>query len=219
MRYLLPAIFVACVVAVALGFGGEAMAGPDEAWAALQRGGMVVIMRHASAPGPEQGHEGDPSGFMLEDCSTQRNLDAYGRSQATALGAEMRAHHVVFTRVMSSPWCRAKDTATLMNLGPPVEINKFLFNVGDIAAQRANKGKGMPPRMIAIRRIHGMIRNWEGPGNLMLVSHGRTVAAVVYGPRSLSPEQAEPIVLEPSEDSQTGFREIGTLPPPGGSHN
>ena len=52
---------------------------------------------------------------------------------------------------------------------------------------------------------------------MMLVSHGRTVAFVVYGPHSKSPEQAEPIVLEPTEDSRTGFREIGTIPPPGGS--
>jgi hypothetical protein len=70
-------------------------------------------------------------------------------------------------------------------------------------------------RMIAIRRIHGIIRSWEGPGNLMLVSHGRTVAAVVYGRNVRSPEQAEPIVLEPSDDNRTGFREIGTIPPPG----
>jgi hypothetical protein len=195
------------------------MAGEAEAWAALQKGGMVVVMRHASAPGPEQGREGDPSGFVLEDCATQRNLSAHGREQATRLGEEMRAHHVVFTRVVSSPWCRAKDTATLMNLGPEIEYSRFLYNVGERTGGAGAVNKSMPPRGVAIMHIHGMIRSWEGPGNLMIVSHGRTLAALLYGPHSQSPEQAGVHVLQPMPDSKTGFREVGSIPPPGGSHN
>ena len=216
MRYLLPAI----VVAVALCVCRDAFAGEAEAWAALQKGGMVVVMRHASAPGPEQGREGDPSGFVLEDCATQRNLSEHGRQQAIALGEAMRAHHVVFTRVMSSPWCRAKDTATLMNLGPPIEFNRFLYNIGEHAAGTgaARTNQSMPGVGIAIKHIHGIIRSWEGPGNLMLVSHGRTLAAVLYGPHSLSPEQAGAHVLEPM-NNEKGFRDVGSIPPPGGSHN
>jgi hypothetical protein len=54
------------------------------AWAAL-RSGSIVLLRHANAPGV-----GDPPGFQLDDCSTQRNLDDVGRAQARALGARFR---------------------------------------------------------------------------------------------------------------------------------
>jgi len=216
-RQSLPAI----LLAVALCVGGDAVAGPDDAWAALERGGMVVIMRHASAPGPEQGREGDPSGFVLEDCTTQRNLSDYGRDQAAKLGDEMRAHHVVFTRVISSPWCRAKDTAAQMNLGPQIEIGLFLANIGEHTAGTgaAETNELMPPVRVAMGRAHEIIRTWTGPGNLMLVSHGRTVAHLLYGPRSMSPQQAAAFVLEPTPGGRAPFREVGSIPPPGGSHN
>ncbi len=219
MRHLsLAALPLLCILGT-FGFACEALAGEAEAWAALQRGGMVVIMRHASAPGPEQGREGDPSGFVLEDCATQRNLSEHGREQATRLGEAMRAHHIVFARVMSSPWCRAKDTAILMNLGPSLELNRFLYNIGEHEAGAGEVNKSMPDPRMAIMHIHGIIRSWPGPGNLMLVSHGRTIAAVLYGPHSRSPEQAAAYVLEPTEGNKTGFTEIGSIPPPGGSHN
>jgi broad specificity phosphatase PhoE len=201
--------------------GGDAAAGPDEAWAALERGGMVVIMRHASAPGPEQGREGDPSGFVLEDCATQRNLSDFGREQAARLGDEMRAHHVVFTRVISSPWCRAKDTAAQMNLGPEIEVGLFLANIGEHTAGTgaAETVEMMPSVRAAMARAHEIIRTWSGPGNLMLVSHGRTVSHLLYGPRVPSPQQAAAFVLEPTPNGRGSFREVGSLPPPGGSHN
>ena len=213
--------FAAILLAVALFVCGDAVAGPDDAWAALERGGMVVVMRHASAPGPEQGHEGDPSGFVLENCATQRNLSDYGREQAARLGDEMRAHHVVFTRVISSPWCRAKDTAALMNLGPELEIGRFLANLGEHTAGTGARetNKGMPPPAVAMARIREIIRSWSGPGNLMLVSHGRTVSRLLYGPRTVSPQQAAAFVLEPTPGGKAAFREVGSIPPPGGSHN
>ena len=47
-------------------------------WALLQSGGQVVVMRHAATePGV-----GDPPGFRLDDCRTQRNLSAAGREEA-----------------------------------------------------------------------------------------------------------------------------------------
>jgi len=207
--------------ALALGFCGAASASPADAWAALERGGMVVVMRHALAPGPEQGREGDPSGFVLEDCATQRNLSADGRHQAALLGDEMRAHHVVFTRVITSPWCRAKDTATEMNLGPPIETGRFLANIGEHTAGTGagETNKGMPPPGVAMARAREIIRSWKGPGNLLLVSHGRTVARLLYGPRVMSPQQAAAFVLEPTPDGKGAFREVGSIPPPGGSHN
>lgn len=72
------------------------------------RGGLVVVMRHALAPGTF-----DPPGFVAGDCSTQRNLGDAGRAQARAIGAWYREHRLVPTAVRSSAWCRCVDTAQL----------------------------------------------------------------------------------------------------------
>ena len=78
-----------------------------EAWAAL-RSGAVVLFRHANAPGT-----GDPSGFRLESCSTQRNLGDEGRRQAVRIGERFRSENVRVGAVLTSEWCRAFDTAEL----------------------------------------------------------------------------------------------------------
>ena len=66
-------------------------------------------MRHAvTTPGV-----GDPPGFRLDDCSTQRNLTDDGRRDAQRVGAEFRARGVVVENVLSSPWCRCVETANL----------------------------------------------------------------------------------------------------------
>lgn len=81
---------------------------PAAAIDALRRGGVVAAFRHASAPGTF-----DPPGFRLDDCSTQRNLDAAGRDQARRLGDQFRQLGLRPTAVRSSPWCRCLDTARL----------------------------------------------------------------------------------------------------------
>lgn len=79
----------------------------------LQQGGHVLLLRHAHAPG-----FGDPVQFKLDDCTTQRNLDASGRAQATAIGEWLRRQGVRDARIYSSQWCRSLDTAQLLDLGP-----------------------------------------------------------------------------------------------------
>src|SRR2546427_661411 len=86
-----------------------------EAWAALAKGGHVALIRHGNAP---PGYGGDPPGFKLDDCATQRNLDERGREQARALGEGFRKHGVRGGRVLSSPGCRCLDTARLVAGGP-----------------------------------------------------------------------------------------------------
>lgn len=86
--------------------GMEARAA-DAALAALRRGGVVVALRHALAPGTF-----DPPEFALGDCRTQRNLNGEGRRQARALGAWFTHQGVTPARVRTSPWCRCVDTAT-----------------------------------------------------------------------------------------------------------
>ena len=89
--------------------------------ARLGEPGVHAIMRHALAPGT-----GDPADFRLDDCATQRNLDARGRAQARAAGVMLRDAPI--TRVLSSQWCRCLETARLMALGPVEEappVNSF----------------------------------------------------------------------------------------------
>ena len=82
--------------------------------------GVVVLMRHALAPGG-----GDPAGFRLGDCRTQRNLSREGRQQARAIGAAIERSAIDINAVLSSPWCRAKDTARLLDVGP-VRTKQYL---------------------------------------------------------------------------------------------
>lgn len=64
-----------------------------------------------------------------------------------------------------------------------------------------------------MRRLHMIVGNWKGPGNLLMVSHGRTVAMLVWSPRTHSPEQGAPIVLQPTPGARPKpFVEIGSLP-------
>lgn len=81
---------------------------PTDPAALLHSGGLVLLLRHALAPGTF-----DPPGFQLGDCSTQRNLDTTGRAQATQIGAWLAQRGLRPARVRSSPWCRCLETAQL----------------------------------------------------------------------------------------------------------
>ena len=78
----------------------------------LQDGQHVLLMRHADAPG-----FGDPAGYVISQCSTQRNLGDYGKKQAIAIGAWLSKQGIQKADVFSSPWCRCIDTANLLNKG------------------------------------------------------------------------------------------------------
>jgi len=82
-------------------------------WQALREGRALLLLRHANAPGL-----GDPPGFVLDDCSTQRNLDEHGRAQARRWGELLREKGLTRVRLLSSRWCRALDTAQQMALAP-----------------------------------------------------------------------------------------------------
>jgi phosphohistidine phosphatase SixA len=76
---------------------------------AIRRGGVVVLVRHS----PTMPGVGDPPGFRIDDCGTQRNLSEAGRAQARRLGQWFEANRIRPTSVRASPWCRAVDTAML----------------------------------------------------------------------------------------------------------
>lgn len=94
-----------------------------------REGKALLIMRHTLAPG-----SGDPAGFVLQDCSTQRNLNHEGLQQAKRWGKLLRQQHSGAITVYSSQWCRCLDTARLMGLTPPTPLpvlNSFFAGRGD----------------------------------------------------------------------------------------
>jgi phosphohistidine phosphatase SixA len=86
-------------------------------WTLLSDGSHFAMVRHALAPGG-----GDPKGFTLDDCATQRNLNDVGRAQARRIGEAFRAGGITQARVFTSQWCRCRDTAGAMALGPVVDL-------------------------------------------------------------------------------------------------
>lgn len=78
----------------------------------LSDGQHVLLMRHADAPG-----YGDPTGYQLDKCSTQRNLGDRGKKQAILIGQWLSNQGVTSAKVFSSPWCRCIDTAKLLDKG------------------------------------------------------------------------------------------------------
>ena len=89
----------------------------------LKEGGKLVFIRHAYAPGG-----GDPDDFDIKDCSTQRNLDNKGREQAKKIGDYFKNNQIPIYKVISSEWCRCKETALLgfKNFDTKDFLNSFL---------------------------------------------------------------------------------------------
>lgn len=77
--------------------------------AALQRGGNVIYFRHADT-GPAYP---EPSTVDLGRCETQRNLNDAGRAEAVEIGRQFQRLGIVVDTVLSSQFCRCKDTAQL----------------------------------------------------------------------------------------------------------
>ena len=168
-----------------LGFSATAeTAAADEAakaWDALRAGGHVALMRHADAPGGF----GDPPGFRVEDCATQRNLSAKGRADAEKIGARLKREGIAFEKILSSPWCRCIDTVKLMNLGT-VETEATFGNVVVLRDQRETLTAGG----------RGLIAKWMASGNLLVVTHGANISALT----GVSPASGEIVVVKGGSD-------------------
>lgn len=101
-------------------------------WLALRAPGAFAIMRHALAPGT-----GDPPGFAIGDCTTQRNLDENGREQARRIGTAFKERGLAFDVVLTSQWCRCRETAELLDIGPVEEASALNSFFGDYARRDA----------------------------------------------------------------------------------
>jgi phosphohistidine phosphatase SixA len=100
---------IRALLVIVLGVGTAAEATDEDLWTTLATPGTVILVRHSNAPGSLF----DPPGTRIDDCSTQRNLDADGRAHATRLGEAFRARAIEVGAVLSSPSCRCLDTGRL----------------------------------------------------------------------------------------------------------
>ena len=122
----------------------------------LKKGGNLIFIRHAYAPGG-----GDPENFIISDCSTQRNLNEDGKNQSKRIGQFFIENDILIDKVLSSEWCRCKDTAQIAFTN--FETKNFLNSF--FSAQFAsNKNQ-------QIRDLKKYVKNWQSDKNLVLVTH------------------------------------------------
>jgi phosphohistidine phosphatase SixA len=147
--------------------GQSAMANELEIWDKLQGTnpkGYVLLLRHTIAPGV-----GDPENFKLNDCSTQRSLSQLGREDAKAVGDWLKRRDIKISRVESSRWCRAKETAQLLGIGR-VRLNSNLDSLFESKD---------PAKAIQTVRVKKQIVDWRNKsGLLVLVGHFVNIGAV-----------------------------------------
>ena len=136
----------------------------------LEDGGKLIFIRHAYAPG-----SGDPNNFNLNDCSTQRNLSEDGRKQAQFIGKFFRENKIKIDKVLSSEWCRCKETAEIAF--KHFSTNSFLNSFYSVKYEK-NKDK-------QVKALNKYIKKFKSDKNLILVTHYVLISEVLnYGPSS-----------------------------------
>ncbi len=158
---------------------------------ALLSGGVVILIRHAQT---EPGF-GDPPGFRIDDCSTQRNLSAEGRAQAQRIGEWLKRTGTRVDEVLSSRWCRCRDTARLAF--PQLQAQPFapLDSFFDDRSRESLQSE-------AVRR---QLRDLKPPRNVALVTHMVNIAALT----GQVAQAGEAIIARPT--TQGDLRVIGRL--------
>lgn len=152
----------------------------------LKDSGKIIFIRHAYAPG-----NGDPSDFNLNDCSTQRNLSNRGKIQSREIGKFFKENQIKIDKVLSSEWCRCKETAYLSF--KDYETKNFLNSFYSLKFSK-NRNKQM-------KELKKYIEEWQNEGNLVLMTH-YVVISEFLGYAASSGE----IVI-----SNKGFKKIGSI--------
>lgn len=176
---LVPRLVLGVLMLLGAAVWDGAIADAD-AWAMLKQPGHVVFMRHSDAPG--SGGYGDPSGYRLDDCATQRNLSEEGRAHARRTGEAFRKHGIVFDRVLTSPWCRCKETAQLA-MGKEAEIFAPLSNL---------VGRG-EHRDAQVKALRGYLAGLDGKTRVLFVTHGILINALT----GIQPASGEMVIVKP----------------------
>jgi len=159
----------------------------EAGWALLREGEHVVLLRHAMAPGAAE-----PANFDIEKCSTQRNLSDRGKQQARKIGALFAARAAPTEKVLTSPYCRTKETARLA------------FGEAEDFAPLDPPAVDENQREKQLAAVIEEIRNYSGSGNLILVTHLETIQALTGQPA----REGEAFVVAPQEE---GLRVLGRI--------
>ena len=136
----------------------------EQNWKPAQEGNKVILIRHSLAPGG-----GDPAGFKINDCKTQRNLNRVGINQSKKIGKLFKKNKVLIDQVLTSQWCRCKDTA------------KYAF--GDYKEFTALNSTFQSPydknETKQLKELYSFVKKWDGKGkNLVLVTHYSIITAI-----------------------------------------
>ena len=159
----------------------------EQAWNLAQEGDKIILIRHSLAPGG-----GDPPGFKIDDCKTQRNLNRKGINQSKKIGKLFKKNKVSVDQVLSSQWCRCKDTA------------KYAFgNFKELTALNSTfqspYNKNEPKQL---KELYNFVKKWEGNGkNLVLVTHYSIITAVT----NAVPSSGEIVITDKN------FEVLGTI--------
>ena len=152
----------------------------------LKEGGKLVFIRHAYAPGG-----GDPDNFDINDCNTQRNLNENGREQAKRIGNFFINNKVPIYKVISSEWCRCKETALL---GFKIFETKNFLN--SFFSSKFSKNKDQQ-----IKDLKEYVREWPSEKNLVLVTHYVVISEAL----DYSSDSGEIVI------SDKNFKKIGSI--------
>ena len=136
----------------------------DKILQSLKEGKKLVFIRHAIAPG-----NGDPNNFDINDCSTQRNLDQNGIEESKKIGLFFRNNKIKIDKVLSSQWCRCKDTAkyAFKSYETFNALNSFYDE--KFAANEAKQ----------IKDLKNYIKKWNGDKNLVFITHFVVISSIL----------------------------------------
>lgn len=179
IRWAISTLFVLCFFLPVI---ASAQATRDIAWDALKQGQAVALIRHAIAPGL-----GDPPGFKIGDCTTQRNLSQEGRDQARRIGEFFLEKGVKETSVYSSQWCRCLETARLLALGPVKELPALNSFFEDRSTEETQT-----------KQIRKFITSLSADKPVIMVTHQVNITALT----GIVPSSGEIIILQLTQDGQ-----------------
>ena len=159
----------------------------DQAWNIAKEGNKIILIRHSLAPGG-----GDPVGFKIDDCKTQRNLNRAGINQSKKIGKLFKQYKVPVDQVLSSQWCRCKDTAkhAFGDFKEFVALNSTFQSPYD-----KNEDK-------QLKELYDYVNKWDGTNkNLVLVTHYSIITAVT----NAVPSSGEIVITDKN------FKVLGTI--------
>ena len=149
----------------------------DDFQRVLNEGGKLIFIRHGHAPG-----SGDPDNFDISNCASQRNLNKAGIEQAKTIGNFFLKNHIKTNIVLSSEWCRCKQTAKYAFKN--YETKNFLNSFYD--------KKFLNNKKKQIKDLKNYIKNSKKEKNIVFVTHYVVIAELL----NIFPEPGEVIITD-----------------------